>query len=101
MRRHQKTTEKTTTHPRSQSDDGEKAIASDKRDEDEINEGEPSDEDEDGEQRFIDHTYYRHKIGEGFAQRQPSGLASSKPAYFNIDDHVARTLGDSKFAAKL
>ena len=52
-----------------QSDDGEKATAGDKRDEDENNEGEPSDEDEDDEQRFVDHTYYRHKIGEGFAQR--------------------------------
>ena len=84
-----------------QSDDGEKATAGDKRgDEDENNEGEPSDDDEVGEQRFVDHTYYRHKIGEGFAQRQPSDLAPSKPAYFNIDDKVARTLGDSKFAAK-
>jgi hypothetical protein len=27
-------------------------------------------------------------------------LAPSKPAFFNIDDQVARTLGDSKFAAK-
>jgi hypothetical protein len=69
-----------------QSDDGEKATAGDKRDEDENDEGEPSDEDEDGEQRFVDHTYYRHKIGEGFSHRQPSDLAPSKPAYFNIDD---------------
>ena len=45
-------------------------------------------------------TNYRHKIGEEFAQRQPSDLASSKPTYFNIDDQVARTLADSKFAAK-
>ena len=59
-----------------------------------------SEEDEVGEQMFVDHTYYRHKIVEGFAQRQPSDLASSKPAYFNIDDQVARTLEDSKFAAK-
>ena len=51
-----------------QSDDGEKATAGDKRgDEDENNEGEPSDDDEVGEQRFVDHTYYRHRIGEGFA----------------------------------
>ncbi len=50
----------------SQSDDEGKATAGDKRD-DENNEGESSDEDEDGEQRFVDHTYYRHKIGDGFA----------------------------------
>jgi len=83
----------------SQLDDGGKATACDKRD-DKNNEGEPSNEDEDGEQRFVDHTYYRHTIGEGFAHRQPSDLALSKPAYFNIDDQVARTLGDSKVAAK-
>jgi hypothetical protein len=29
-------------------------------------------------------------IGEGFAQRQPSDLASSKLAYFNIDDQIPR-----------
>jgi hypothetical protein len=77
-----------------QSDDGKKAIADDKRDY-EDDEEESSYEDEVGEQRFVDHTYYRNKIGEGFAQRQPSNLAPSKPAYFNIDDQVARTLGDS------
>ena len=66
-----------------------------------------NDEDEDesdsedvGEQRFVDHTYYRHKIGEGFSQRQPSDLASSKPGYFNIDDQVSRGLADTKFSAK-
>ena len=70
----------------SQSDDGGKSTAGDKRDDDANTEGDPSYEDEDGEQRFVDHTYYRHKIGEGFAQRKPSYLASSKLAYFNIDD---------------
>jgi hypothetical protein len=83
----------------SQADDGEKVTASDER-EDEDDEEESSEEDEVGEQRFVDHTFYRHKIGEGFAQRQPSDLAPSKPAYFNIDDQVARTLGESKYAAK-
>ena len=39
-------------------------------------------------------------IGEGFSQRHPSDLAPSTPAYFNIDDHVARSLADSKFGAK-
>jgi hypothetical protein len=83
----------------SHADDGEKVTEGDER-EDEDDEEESSEEDEVGEQRFVDHTFYRHKIGEGFAQRQPSDLAPSKPAYFNIDDQVARTLGDSKFAAK-
>ncbi len=59
-----------------------------------------SEGDEDDEQRFVDHTYYRQKIGEGFAQRQPSDLATSKPAYFNIDDQVSRSLADTKFSAK-
>ncbi len=36
----------------------------------------------------------------GIRQATAIGLAPSKPAYFNIDDQVARTLGDSKFAAK-
>ena len=52
----------------SQSDDGGKVKACDKRD-DEKNQGEPSYEDEDGDHRFVDHTYYHQKIGEGFAQR--------------------------------
>jgi hypothetical protein len=81
-----------------QSDDGENIIASDHR---EIsNEEDSSDGDEVGEQRFVDHIIYRHMIGEGFNQRQPSDLAPSKPVYFNIDDQVARSLADSKFAAK-
>jgi len=81
-----------------QSDDGETGTAGAQRDDDD--ESESSDEEGVGEQRFVDHTYYRHKIGEGFAQRQPSVLAPSMPAYFNIDDQVARSLADSKFAAK-
>jgi hypothetical protein len=59
-----------------------------------------SESEEVGEQRFVDHTYYRHKIGEGFSQRQPSDLASSKPGYFNIDDQVSRSLADTKVSAK-
>ena len=51
----------------SQSDDGGKATSGGKRDEDENHEGEPSDEAEDGQQRFVDHAYYRYMIGEGFA----------------------------------
>ena len=83
-----------------QSDDGENVTAGDKREKEEEQQSSEDDDEEVGEQRFVDHTYYRHKIGEGFAQRQPSELAPSKPAYFNIDDQVARTLGDSKYAAK-
>ncbi len=84
----------------SHTDEGENVTYGDKREEED--EEQPSDDDDEGvgEQRFVDHTYYRHKIGEGFAQRQPSNLAPSKPAYFNIDDQVSRTLGDSKHAAK-
>ncbi len=81
-------------------DEGENVIDGDKREEEEEDQSSDNDDEEVGEQRFVDHTYYRHKIGEGFAQRQPSDLAPSKPAYFNIDDQVARTPGDSKYAAK-
>ena len=81
-----------------QSDDGENVTTCDKRGS--INEEDSTYGDEFGEQRFFDHTFYRHKIGEGFSQRQPSDLAPSKPAYFNIDDQVARSLADSKFDAK-
>ena len=67
----------------------------------ENNDDEDGSDSEDGdEQRFVDHTYYRHKIGEGFSQRQPSDLAPSKPGYFNIDDQVSRSLSDTKFSAK-
>ncbi len=67
-----------------------------KNDEDE----DESDSEEVGEQRLVDHTYYRHRIGEGFSQRQPADLASSKPGYFNIDNQVSRSLADTKFLAK-
>ena len=80
-----------------QSDEEETVTAGGHREDDE---GESSEEDEGGDFEFVDHTYYRHRIGEGFAQRQPSELAASEPAYFNIDDQVARSLADSKFAAK-
>ena len=83
----------------SHADDGGRVTAGDER-EDEDDEEESSEEDEVGEQRFVDHTFYRHKIGEGFAQRRPSDLAPSKPAYFNIDDQVSRSLADTKFSAK-
>ena len=67
----------------------------------ENNDDEDGSDSEDGdEQRFVDHTYYRHKIGEGFSHRQPSDLAPSKPGYFNIDDQVSRSLSDTKFSAK-
>ncbi len=87
----------------SENEEGEKNVGGnvttcDKRES--TNEEDSSDGDEIGEQRFVDHTFYRHMIGEGFSQRQPSDLAPSKPAYFNIDDQVARSLADSKFAAK-
>ena len=81
-----------------QSDDGETCTAGAECDEDD--EEESSEEDEGGDSEFVDHTFYRHRIGEGFAQRQPSELAASEPGYFNIDDQVARSLSDSKFAAK-
>jgi hypothetical protein len=48
----------------------------------------------------VDHTFYRHKIGEGFIQRQPSELAPAKPAYFNIDAQVTRTLGEAKTSTR-
>ena len=81
-----------------QSDDGKNVIAGDKRES--TNEEDSAYGDKFGEQRFVDHTFYRHRIGEGLSQRQPSDLAPSVPAYFNIDDQVARSLADSKFAAK-
>jgi hypothetical protein len=80
-------------------DSGRDDITTCDKSENEDEEGE-SEEDEVGEQRFVAHTYYRHKFGEGFAQRQPSDLASSKPTYLNIDDQVARSLANSKFATK-
>jgi hypothetical protein len=61
----------------SQTGDGENDTIGDKREDDD--EEESFDEDEVDEQRFVDHTYYRIKIGEGFAQRKPSDLAPSKP----------------------
>ena len=81
-----------------QSDDGENVTTSDKRES--TNEEDSTYGEEFGDQRFVDHTFYRHKIGEGFSQRQPSDLAPSKPAYFNIGDQFARSLADSRFAAK-
>ena len=59
-----------------------------------LNNGNTNDDDDDDDDElatlFVDHTFYRHKIGEGFLQRQLSELAPAKPAYFNIDDQVAR-----------
>ncbi len=53
----------------SHTDEGENGTDGDKHEEE--NEEQSSDDDEEvvGEQRFVDHTYYRHKIGERFAQR--------------------------------
>ena len=48
----------------------------------------------------MDHTFYRHKIGEGFIQRKPSELALAKLAYFNIDDQVTRALSAAKASAR-
>jgi hypothetical protein len=48
----------------------------------------------------VDHTSYRHKIGEGLIQRQPSELAPSKPSYFTIDDQVTRTRTEAKTSAR-
>jgi hypothetical protein len=84
-------------HP-PQSDDGENVTAGDKRES--TNEEDSIYGEEVGDQRFVDDTFYRHKIGEGFSQRHLSDLAPSKPAYFNIDDQVARSLADTKIAAK-
>jgi hypothetical protein len=84
----------------SHTDEGGNVTDGDKREEEDEEQSSDDDDKEVGEQRFVDHTYYRYKIGEGFAQRQPSNLASLKPAYFNIDDQVSRALGDSKYAAK-
>jgi hypothetical protein len=81
-----------------QSDNGENVTSGDKRES--TNEEDFAYGGDFGEQRFVDHNCYRHRIGEGFSQRQPSDLAPSKPTYFNIDDQVARSLMDSKFAAK-
>jgi hypothetical protein len=66
------------------------------------NNGSTNDDDDDDELAtlFVDHTFYRHKIGEGFVQRQPSELAPAKPAYFNIDDQVTRTLSEVKTSAR-
>jgi len=62
------------------------------------NNGITNDDDDDEELAtlFVDHTFYRHKIGERFIQRQPSELAPAKHAYFNIDDKVTRTLSEAK-----
>jgi hypothetical protein len=43
---------------------------------------------------YDDDTYHRFTIGEGCIQRQPSELAPSKAAYFNIEDIVSGTLDD-------
>ena len=67
-----------------------------------LNNGSTNDDDDDDELAtlFVDHTFYRHKIGEGFVQRQPSELAPAKLAYFNIDDQVTRTLCEVKTSAR-
>ena len=67
-----------------------------------LNNGSNNDDDDDDDFAvlYVDHTFYRHKIGEGFIQRQPSELAPAKPAYFNIDDQVTRSLNDTKTSAR-
>ncbi len=50
---------------------------------------------------FVDHTFYRHKIGEGFIHRKPPWeLAPDKPTYFHIDDQVTRNLSEAKTSAR-
>ena len=49
---------------------------------------------------YVSHAFYRNRIAEGFDKRAPSRLASSKPAYYPIDDSVTRTLTASKYSAK-
>ena len=56
-----------------------------------LNNGSNNDDDDDDDDLatlFVDHTFYRYKIGEGFIQRQTSELAPAKHVYFNIDDQV-------------
>jgi hypothetical protein len=48
----------------------------------------------------VDRAFYRHKIREGFIQRQPSELATAKPGYFNIDDQVTKTPSEVKTSAR-
>jgi hypothetical protein len=72
--------------------------------EQEVEDEEESDDDADvvevSRDKFVSHSYYRDRIGEGFAKRAPSRLSSSKPSYFPIDDPVTRSLNASKFSAK-
>ncbi len=49
---------------------------------------------------YVSHPFYRNRIAEGFEKRAPSRLASSKPAYYPIDDSVTRTLTANKYSAK-
>ena len=49
---------------------------------------------------YVSHTFYMNRIAEGFDKRPPSRLASSKPAYYPIDDSVTRTLTASKYSVK-
>ncbi len=67
-----------------------------------VNNGSTNDDDDDDELAtlFVDHTFYRHKIGEGFIQRHASELAPAKPSYFNIDDQVTRSLSEAKTSTR-
>ena len=67
-----------------------------------LSSGNTNDDDEDEElpTLFVNNTFYRHKIGEGFIRRQPSELAPAKPSYFNIDDKVTRNLNEAKTSAR-
>ena len=66
------------------------------------NKGSTNDDDDDDELAtlFVDHTFYRHKIGESFIRRQPSKLAPAKPSYFNIDDQVTISLNEADTSAR-
>jgi hypothetical protein len=59
-----------------------------------------NDDDEELATLFFYHTFYRHKIGEGFIRRQPSELAPTKPVYFSIDDQVTKTPSEAKAYAR-
>ncbi len=49
---------------------------------------------------YVPHAYYRELIAKGFENKFPSRLASSKPAYFHIDDPVTRSTTTFKYTAK-
>jgi hypothetical protein len=69
------------------------------KDDDNIDDGGNTDDDYDAGD-YVSHSFYINRIAEGFDKRAPSRLASSKRAYYPIDDSVTRTLTVSKYSAK-